>query len=834
MRLIPGLGNKYLACALAAGLSAALASLAILPDPRPQDYAVLVAEVGIGVAIAIVVYGISRRNEIELTGIASEIHSMMRMQESVNRDMEQSAEHRLQTIFRRIRDAAGEVLKSKRFYDGVGADAKPHYMKEIESKCRDLANATKAATIHLPSAYWIENLEKFETLHGRCASGVVYADGEVNAAFYKAVKNEARKVLDDLRARLGQAPEAQSAGAEAGRLSVSSDRTAYPLHGRVHVRVKADRSLRGNKMRCEIRDRAEKVLWRKEIDPRNYRGDQDLAREGIFEASFKMRGRAWKVGAYAVRAACGASSAQGGFLVEQSAPVVQSDKDVYAVGSEMIITVIDQDASRDGDVAERAGDRGDSKLTIESPRGRISGYRLLETGTDTGIFQGIVRIAEARGGAPAAGAGRRYGGGRPARRLAGFLAAGLGLALCDRKGPDDGVIECGRGEEIAIKYSNKAGASARAVFAADFGATVELDQKVYTCTDRVHITVVAPEFAELQPARTGAKKPCRVSVKTSIGRLADYELAEHEPDSGVFVGSVSLTGFADMARKTHARLQFGMTGGAGPEGGRLACMNNDEVEVVVDLGDKESYRGAAITCWNVGAVQFLRPAYAVGDSAVVRIVDPDMNLDSGAIDSFSIRVVSDSDGEGIDIAVKETDLASGIFEGAFTLDPGSSSQADAALLVSNGDTVRAKYTDYTLPPPSAPSEEMEVSSSASISADGEEPPPPRLYIESIRAESETTGLGTLTAGDPAIVKVAVGGAETPYSFMVLLQIEGPEGIEQEPLWLDARIDPHETLECEFRWLPPGSGRFVLAASLFKGLDDPAPLCLPEETEVSVV
>lgn len=263
-------------------------------------------------------------------------------------------------------------------------------------------------------------------------------------------------------------------------------------------------------------------------------------------------------------------------------------------------------------------------------------------------------------------------------------------------------------------------------------------------------------------------------------------------------------------------------------------MNNDEVEVVVDLGAKESYRGAAITCWNVGAVQFLRPAYAVGDSAVVRIVDPDMNLDSGAIESFSIRVASDSDGEGIDIVVKETDLASGIFEGAFTLDPGRSSQADAALLVSNGYAVRAKYADYTLPPPSAPSEETEVSSSALISADGEEPPPPRLYIESIRAESETTGLGTLTAGEPAIVKVAVGGAETPYSFVVLLQIEGPEGIEQEPLLRDARIDPHETLECQFRWSPPRSGRFVFTASLFKGLDDPAPLCLPEETEVSVV
>jgi len=41
------------------------------------------------------------------------------------------------------------------------------------------------------------------------------------------------------------------------------------------------------------------------------------------------------------------------------------------------------------------------------------------------------------------------------------------------------------------------------IYTSNFGATVELDQKVYTWTDRVYTTVVAPDHISV-----GQKKRC--------------------------------------------------------------------------------------------------------------------------------------------------------------------------------------------------------------------------------------------------------------------------------------------------------------------------------------
>lgn len=70
MTAVSGL-RYYLVCAVAIGALAVLISWCLLPDPQLKDYALLVAEVGIGGAIALAVYGISRRNENKLRGNCS-------------------------------------------------------------------------------------------------------------------------------------------------------------------------------------------------------------------------------------------------------------------------------------------------------------------------------------------------------------------------------------------------------------------------------------------------------------------------------------------------------------------------------------------------------------------------------------------------------------------------------------------------------------------------------------------------------------------------------------------------------------------------------------------
>ena len=49
--------------------------------------------------------------------------------------------------------------------------------------------------------------------------------------------------------------------------------------------------------------------------------------------------------------------------------------------------------------------------------------------------------------------------------------------------------------------------------------------------------------------------------------------------------------------------------------------------------------------WNAGEVQWLK--YPATGAGVVRVIDPDVNLNPEAVDTLGIRVWSDSDQSGL-------------------------------------------------------------------------------------------------------------------------------------------------------------------------------------------
>ena len=412
MTAVSGL-RYYLVCAVAVGALAVLISWRLLPDPQLGDYALLVAEVGIGAAIAVAVYGISRKNESRLREIAAEARKLSQMQVDAGRRAELAADRRLEAVLLEICKAADGVAKSKRTYD---AGAKSHYAKEIRARCADLAKAAKELTDPPRSAYWEASLYKFRELYGICEKGPSCTDGEMDVSFCQVAKAKALERLEELRGR-PEPPGAQNAdGALTGLISVSTDRAVYPPRGTVYARAMTSPSLRGNRLRYEIRDRTGAVVASRNLDPGSWR-DSYLAREGIYEVSFKMAGSPWAAGeAYTVKAICGPSSAQDGFSVARREPSIESDKDVYVAGSDMTITVTDPDADRDGNAVECAGDREDSRLVVETRHGSTSGHRLQETGPSTGRFKGTVKIRARKSGSDAPG------------RLSGALA-GFGQAL---------------------------------------------------------------------------------------------------------------------------------------------------------------------------------------------------------------------------------------------------------------------------------------------------------------------------------------------------------------------------------------------------------------------
>lgn len=233
------------------------------------------------------------------------------------------------------------------------------------------------------------------------------------------------------------------------------------------------------------------------------------------------------------------------------------------------------------------------------------------------------------------------------------------------------------------------------------GATIELDQKVYTWTDIVHITVVAPS-CNTHPNIVdiiGYVGSCgTISIKTSKGQLNSYSLIETGPNTGIFTGDVTLTGFPNYdAKGDGTGYVSGITNGIDSTNGQIATSSSDNIQVTFTRGS-QSVTGSAIIRWNIGEVSWLQASYPSNGQGVLQTVDPDMNLNPNAIDKFDTNVMSSSDPNGINLTMTETGPDTGIFQGTVYFTTNSQSSGNM-LHISEGDTVTGKYIDRTLPPP---------------------------------------------------------------------------------------------------------------------------------------
>jgi len=175
-------------------------------------------------------------------------------------------------------------------------------------------------------------------------------------------------------------------------LSVSFDRTVYPLKSKLYVRVNCQDILFGRPINLEIANSDNKIIDSRQIDPITH-PDSELKRAGIYQESFQMNDTDWKVGeVYTVRASHGNAIVYDGCTTDKRTPVIQTDESKYFSGSDMILTIIDPDADKDSQKVEIVGDSPESFLTISTSIDRIEGIKLLETGDSTGIFQGVIGL----------------------------------------------------------------------------------------------------------------------------------------------------------------------------------------------------------------------------------------------------------------------------------------------------------------------------------------------------------------------------------------------------------------------------------------------------------
>ena len=368
--------------------------------------------------------------------------------------------------------------------------------------------------------------------------------------------------------------------------------------------------------------------------------------------------------------------------------VLLSDRASYMVGDDMTLTLIEPDLDLDGGRAESypldviEWDSDAATITMGSRGGQTAAFDpepavLMETGNSTGIFQVMVRMPEELEG----------------NRL---LESGEDITLEYTDWGPAGADYVGDEAEDAVLHvvtSEQAGAgnaTDRAipeVSAFDSGVTIHLDQRVYTWTDRVVITVTAPDQNHHDDLldRIGNADTDRIEVSTREHDLDWYALYETGTDTGVFAGEVTLTGFvhdADGDRMPDARAY---TGGAGPSG-LLEATGHDVLTVSYEFGDHTA-TAFALVRWNVGEVEWLRSSHPANGAGTVRVIDPDMNLRPEVRDVLGVRVWSDSDREGLRVLAVETGEATGVFEGAVAFRTGDG-PADR-LAVGGGGMVTA-------------------------------------------------------------------------------------------------------------------------------------------------
>jgi len=350
------------------------------------------------------------------------------------------------------------------------------------------------------------------------------------------------------------------------------------------------------------------------------------------------------------------------------------------------------------------------------------------------------------------------------------------------------------------------------------------DKPVYTWTDKVKITIIAPSWNTNKNLidTIGGTEEHFVKISTGNKFLQPYKLVETDPRSGIFVGEVTLTGFShdvdgDRISDTNPR-----TFGNGPTDGFLETTRNTSVTISFEFADGVVLVHSAPIRWNIGTIKFLESQYLVDQIATIRTVDQDMNLDPETIDQIQIEIASDSDIAGITVNGLETNQDSGVFEATITFTKNFVSSGNRLFAIS-GDKLYAKYEDRTLPRPYSISGELSIIAESSFESNI--PAMERTVVgKPIVTDSIGTVLEKLHVNNQLqIVSEIVNAQDFGQNFVYLMQITNEEGTVVSISWIQGKLDANQSLELSQSWFPTEAGEYKVETFVWKSLQKPIPI-----------
>ena len=364
-------------------------------------------------------------------------------------------------------------------------------------------------------------------------------------------------------------------------------------------------------------------------------------------------------------------------------------------------------------------------------------------------------------------------------------------------------------------------------------APIFTDKPVYSWTDKIIISINAPSWnsSPNQIDSIGENESHAIKISSGENFLKPYRLTETSSNSGIFSGEIILTGFlhdvdGDRIFDTNPK-----TIGNGPTNGFLETENNDSITISFEFADGVVLTESIPIKWNMGVIQFSKNIFVTNDSVEIRVIDPDLNLNPEAIDTIHIEVFSDSDNGGLEVIATETSERSGNFVANITLSTNTSS--GNRLYAIPGDTIIAKYTDYTLPKPFSKSDSQNIETSAIV--DYSISPINRIQTSPI---SLSDGFGNPIISLLSEIQIQIVGTienqiNYDQEFIYFFQIKNSDNSIISLSWIQGKLSPNQILDISQSWIPYNSDTYVVETYVWNSLNGLIPLSPPTSTLINI-
>ncbi|MDH3737527.1 MAG: hypothetical protein OEQ94_10995, partial [Nitrosopumilus sp.] len=311
-----------------------------------------------------------------------------------------------------------------------------------------------------------------------------------------------------------------------------------------------------------------------------------------------------------------------------------------------------------------------------------------------------------------------------------------------------------------------------------------------------------------------------------------YRFTETGVNSGIFTAEVILTGFSHDTDGDGDIDTTPRTIGNGPTSGFLEVDRNSAITISFEFADGVVLTESVPVSWNLGVIQFVNANILSNDSAIIRIIDLDMNLNPEALDSIPIHVFSNSDVAGITVDAIETSESSGSFIVTISLSQTLPSSGNRLYSIS-GDQIFAKYDDYTLPVPYSTSDNLQIETSAKIHSSI--PPIERLRISPILL-SDSFGNqleSVLSDNQIQIVGTVTNDHDFKQKFIYLFQVKNAVDSVDSISWIQGEMSPLQSLDVSQSWVPEKSGSYQIETFIWNSLNDPVALAPSMSTSIMV-